>query len=148
VQVNGESVDIEANLVKGYLALDRTWQDGDTVEVELPMPVERVRGHHKVRETAGRIALQRGPVVYCLEEVDNGPDLTALVLAEDPQFELVDEAELRVPAILARAYREESQGESLYTVEEPRRVPVQIKAIPYFSWDNRKPGEMLVWIRA
>lgn len=148
VRVNGEPVDAAAHLVKGYLVLDRTWRDGDRVEVDLPMPVERVRAHHKVRETAGRIALQRGPVVYCLEEVDNGPDLTALVLAEDPQFELEEEAELQVPAIIANAYREESPGEGLYTVEEPRRVPVKIKAVPYFSWDNRKPGEMLVWIRA
>ena len=89
--------------------------------------------------------LQRGPVVYCLEEVDNGPDLTALVLAEDPNLSWWTRRSSRTRHF-ARAYREESQGESLYTVEEPRRVPVQIQGIPT-SAGIIKPGEMLVWIR-
>lgn len=147
VRVNGEVLpNLEANLVKGYLVLDRKWQDGDQVELELPMPVETVHAHPMVREVVGRVALQRGPIVYCLEEVDNGPNLPALMLAENPDFEIEIDEQLNVPTIKAQAYRWEASDAALYTTEQPQRIPTKIKAVPYYIWDNRTPGEMLVWI--
>ena len=65
----------------GYIRIERTWQSGDQVELTLPMPVERIEAHPSVRQDAGRVALQRGPVVYCLEEVDNGPYLADVISA-------------------------------------------------------------------
>ncbi len=149
VKVNGEPLeDLARHLDKGYLVLARTWRSGDGVELDLAMPVEKVYAHPKVRDAAGRIALQRGPVVYCLEEADNGPDLHALVLAADPDFVVEVDPELQVPAITARGFRLEAVDPGLYAACEPKRVPVTIKAVPYFIWDNRSPGEMSVWIRS
>jgi len=87
-------------------------------------------------------------VIYCLEEVDNGPDLHSLLLAREPRFQVAREPELGVPAISAQGFRLEAAGSQLYTTEKPRRTAVTIKAIPYFAWDNRRPGAMLVWMRA
>ena len=118
------------------------------MELDLAMPIEKVYAHPKVQDGAGRIALQRGPVVYCLEEIDNGPDLHALVLASDPRFQLEMDPELQVPAITAQGYRLEAAADELYTRVPPRSVPVTIRAVPYFTWDNRRQGEMLVWLRS
>jgi DUF1680 family protein len=130
------------------LALTRRWQEGDQVELDLPMPVERVYAHPKVREAVGRVALQRGPVVYCLEEVDNGPNLSAIVLPERPIFRVARDPKLHVPVILVQAYRLEQRDGDLYSVQAPQKRPVEVKAIPYYVWDNRESGEMLVWIRS
>lgn len=149
VQVNGEALSQqEIILSQGYLVLTREWQDGDEVELDFALPVEVVFAHPKVRDAAGRIALQRGPVVYCLEEVDNGPDLHALVLAAEPDFQVETDPKLPVPVIKARGYRLEAASDDLYSTAAPRKVPAVIKAVPYFSWDNRRPGAMQVWIRS
>ncbi len=144
IQVNGKVVET-AIPPHGYLALQRTWQDGDEVQLNLPMPVEMVYAHPKVRETMGRVALQRGPVVYCLEEADHGPNLPALILPQQPEFRLGTDLDLNVPAILTQGYRRQEQ-EELYTTQRPGTVPVELRAVPYYSWGNRQPGEMLVWI--
>lgn len=128
--------------------LARTWQDGDEVVLELPMPVERVYANPNVRETVGLVALQRGPVVYCLEEVDNGPNLPAIILPDYPAFRIERDPKLHVPVIVGQAYRLEQSGGDLYTLEEPRKISAEIKAVPYYIWDNRKSGEMLVWIKS
>ena len=144
VRVNGKVVEVKTPS-NGYMVLARTWQDGDCVQLELPMPVELVYAHPRVRETIGRVALQRGPVVYCLEEVDNGPNLPALVLGESPEFRVKKDPTLDVPVILAKGYRLQEQ-ENLYTTQRAMPVPADIRAVPYYIWDNRAPGEMLVWM--
>src|SRR5262249_51999037 len=78
VKLKGAKQDLRAE--KGYVRLSRTWKGGDAVELELPMPVERVYADPKVKANVGRVALQRGPVVYCLEGVDNGGKVRNLVL--------------------------------------------------------------------
>ncbi|MBZ0279060.1 MAG: glycoside hydrolase family 127 protein, partial [Anaerolineae bacterium] len=81
VTVNGEAV--TAPLEQGYLILDREWHAGDTVRLKLAMPVERIAANPQVRQDIGRVALQRGPVVYCLEEADNGAGLARVALPPD-----------------------------------------------------------------
>ena len=71
LQVNGDEVDLASLLDKGYAKIKRTWRDGEKIQLSLPMPVERIRTHPEVRATAGKVALMRGPIVYCLEEADN-----------------------------------------------------------------------------
>ena len=140
---------------KGYAILSRQWSDGDTVELILSMPVERVMPHPSIRQTAGQVALQRGPLVYCLEEVDNGPQLANVCIPAGVELKasfdkdlfggisvIKDEAIRIEPAEASAAlYRHHSQAayqESHFT----------FKAVPYHLWANRAPGEMRVWIRS
>lgn len=152
IQINGQSVDY--SISRGYAVIEREWLGGDQVQLTLPMPVERMLAHPKVRQDAGQIALQRGPVVYCLEEADNGPDLANVILPREASLQTTVEPTLfgGIPAISADGLREapSSWSDGLYLPESKISVnhtPVKIKAIPYFLWANRAPGEMRVWIR-
>ncbi len=148
LRVNGQPWPLETD--RGYARIRRTWQDGDTVELDLPMPVERVAAHPHVRQNCGKIALQRGPIVYCLEEVDNGENLADIVLPDDAPLSIGYEESpfARVPVITARGRRRdpaEWQG-VLYAPLGEAYYDIPILAIPYAWWANRQPGEMLVWI--
>jgi uncharacterized protein len=149
VSVKDDGIGLEGITQKGYAKLTRTWQDGDSVELVLPMKVEFVRAHPELRENAGRVALQRGPLVYCLEEADNGANLSEICVAEEGGFSATFEPDLLggVTVLAGSAERVGVPGGNLYTTEAPKRKPVEIKAVPYFAWCNRKPGEMIVWIR-
>src|SRR5690606_37574487 len=83
--VNGTAVEIE--LERGYARIQRTWQAGDQVQLTLPMPVRRVASHPNLKENAGRVAIERGPLVYCAEQADNVDGMD--------QYHLPDDAELR-----------------------------------------------------
>lgn len=148
VQVNGRSA--KPRLVGGYLEIDRAWQAGDRVTLRLAMPVERVRADPRIRQDCGRVALMRGPVVYCLEGCDNGADLDALVLPARarPAWRFRPGLLGGVGTIAAAARREQPFAGAPYAARPPRARPQRIAAIPYFAWDNRKPGAMAVWIRA
>lgn len=150
--VNDEEIDLAQTSADGYARVERLWSPGDRVSLRLPMPVERVAAHPRVWQDAGRLALMRGPLVYCLEEIDNGPNLEALRLAPDPQFETAFDSNLLggVVVIRARGYRRSEQGweGALYRpIAETREEPVTLTAVPYALWANRGRGEMLVWIR-
>jgi len=151
VQVNGEPV--ELNLRKGYARLTHTWQPGDRIALNLAMPVERVAAHPAVRADAGRVALQRGPLVYCLEQADNGPNLPAICLPRETSFQATYEPELLggVVTLTGEARRQTAAGweGELYQPKQTdsQMEPVRIKAIPYYAWANRGRGEMLVWLR-
>jgi len=151
--VNGEEVD-DAPVRRGYVYVRRHWRRGDVIELELDMPVERVYAHPSVRQTAGCVALQRGPIVYCLEGVDHPFPLHRVVLPASASLKTEYEPDLLggVVAIYADALLEDDaawqgEGAELYRTEPPARNRVRIKAVPYYAWDNRAPGEMRVWIR-
>lgn len=151
--VNGERVDV--TLECGYAVLSRQWSGGDTVELSLSMPVERVLPHADIRQTAGQVALQRGPLVYCLEEVDNGPRLANICLSQDSPLEVTFDSELfgGISLIAGEAFRTERAGDesALYRHQSQTgytTTPVSFKAIPYYLWANREPGEMRVWLRS
>jgi uncharacterized protein len=147
--VNGSRTRCRA--IKGYVIVDRLWQPGDKVELDMPMPVTRVYADPRVRMDCGRVALQRGPVVYCIEGADNGTDLDALSLPADADLTARFEKGLLggVVTIRGKAVRASGAGwgDALYRQKPPRTTGAHIKAIPYCTWDNRAPGEMLVWIR-
>lgn len=154
LSVNGEKQDAVA-LENGYAIVSREWADGDTIELTLSMPVERVLPHPEVRQAAGQIALQRGPIIFCLEEVDNGPRLANLVIPESSKLEASFDANLfhGVTVITGEAVRIEPKRESsdLYrhrSQESLSETSTTFKAIPYYLWANREPGEMRVWIRS
>jgi len=145
---NEEQVNVE--VVKGYAKLDRVWENGDQIELILDMPVVRTYAHPNVRDCVGKVAIQRGPIVYCLEEVDNKVPLHQVVLPEESQFHAIYQETLLdgVVKLIARAivYDDEKNAD-LYRTEKPKLTECQVQAIPYFAWDNRAPGSMAVWIR-
>lgn len=151
LKVKGESVPLYAALHRGFVRVRRVWEPKDEVELRLSMPVERVYSHPNVAANAGRVALQRGPVVYCLEEEDNGKNLNALFLARETELRAQWEDDLLggVMTIVGSARRRvaNNRDDELYHTNAPRHETGPIKAIPYFAWGNRKPGEMLVWLR-
>ena len=92
IAVNGETL---PNDVKdGYESIDRSWKDGDVIEFEMEMPAQPVSAHPSVRHDAGKIAIQRGPILYCLEETDNGNALTNLYVRRDVELKSTFEADL------------------------------------------------------
>lgn len=150
--VNGAAVD--AVLVDGYARLTRRWTPGDVIDLDLDMPIERMRAHPEIRQAAGQIALQRGPVVYAVEEIDNGPRLANLVLPASARLTAG-----RDPALLGglgvltgEALRIEPTAwpGGIYQPETQLKTAARtqpLKAIPYAFWANREPGEMRVWLR-
>lgn len=148
--VNGEEIRQDAVLEKGYFYLRREWKRGDHVHLKLAMPIERIQAHPNVRENVGKIALQRGPLVYCVEEVDNGANLHNLFLPKNAKLSTSFDPDLLggITVIHGEAERrdEASWGEDLYSNTHASTIPAPIKAIPYYSWCNREPGEMLVWM--
>lgn len=148
VQVNGKVV--QAPLVAGYLEIDRTWSAGDRVTLRMPMPVERIHADPRIRQDCGRVALMRGPLVYCLEGCDNGADLDAIALPPRARLGWRFRPGLLggVGTISAGARRALPFPDAPYAARAQRTRAQRITAIPYFAWDNRKPGAMAVWIRA
>jgi DUF1680 family protein len=151
LRVNRQPVALGAITRKGYACLRREWRAGDRVELLLDMPVERVEAHPHARQDNGRVALQRGPVVYCLEEVDNQAGLNAVGLPRSAALRVRRDRRVLdgVPVIEARAVRRDAVGWNgeLYRPAGGRAAPCRVRAVPYFMWANRRPGEMLVWIR-
>jgi hypothetical protein len=152
LRVNGTAVAGWNVSADGYVHIRRTWTNGDTVEWSPAMPILRMKGHPLVRHTAGKIALQRGPLVYCLEEADNGPHLHQIVLPADSVLQLRSDAALLggVATIQCEVGRMASDGWNgrLYR-HEAAAVSTREEAtfIPYYAWSNRGLGEMTVWVR-
>jgi DUF1680 family protein len=142
LKVNGKAVPIK--LDKGYVSLSRTWKRGDIIELALPMPVRRVLANDQVAADRGRVALERGPIVYAAEWVDNPKgQVRNLMLPDSAPLT----AEFK-PALLhgvtvvkgkAVALANDAQGQVSKTEQE-------FTAIPYYAWANRGPGQMIVWI--
>ncbi|MCJ7582297.1 MAG: glycoside hydrolase family 127 protein [Candidatus Aminicenantes bacterium] len=142
VSVNGETVPLDVN--KGYLRIQRTWKRGDTIELNLPMPVRRVESHPEVIENTGKIALVRGPVVYCAEWPDNSGQVSNLVLPDDVLLSTEHRDDLLEGVTVIRG-----QAVALYGTDDEssnRRETQEFTAIPYYAWAHRGPGEMSVWI--
>lgn len=150
VSVNGVAVDMEGRLDRRYLVLARTWQPGDRITLELDMPVEQIHAHPDVAQDVNCVALQRGPLVYCLEAVDQVAPLHRIRLAADaaltPQFE--GELLGGVVTLTGQALAADAAGweNVLYRAAAPALTPITVRAIPYYAWDNRAAGAMAVWL--
>lgn len=150
VAANSESQPLPVNVRDGYLRIEREWTAGDRVELDFPMPVRRIQANPLVRKDAGKVALARGPLVYCIEERDNGPLLSDIVLARDPHFETTYEPGLLGGVVTVTCDGSRSCGDwagKLYREARFQSTPVRVKAIPYYAWDNRGQNEMRVWLR-
>ena len=141
--MNGREQAIDGAVERGYVRLRRTWSNGDVVTLTLPMPVERVRAHPDVQDDAGCIALQRGPIVYCMESADNDVPLHRVLLPDEGPVDAT-----YVPGLLGgitvlrcAAWAEQSDaGAPLYDADPPGGRRISVTAIPYYAWDNRAAG--------
>ncbi|WOO35301.1 glycoside hydrolase family 127 protein [Anaerocolumna sp. AGMB13020] len=150
ITVNGENYPLEGNVAGGYVSVTRRWKEQEEIRISFEMPVELIQSHPEVRANAGKVALQRGPLVYCLEEADNGENLSALSIDTESEFEIKKEPDLMKGAlsVTGKGVRipDDKWENSLYQPYKKQEKDVVIKAIPYFLWGNRKSGEMLVWM--
>ncbi len=142
LSVNGRAVE-RMELVRGYARLHRQWKSGDVVELAMDMPVRRVKAHPKVEADVGRMALMRGPLVYCLEGVDNPEGVRNLVVAPHTQFTAEHRADLLggVTVVRSRAMAQYRRKDG-----STEQKPVELTAVPYYVNGNRGPCEMLVWL--
>ncbi len=147
--VSADRADAAAVLCDGYLYLNRSWKDGDTVSLEFPLQVRRLYGTVRVRDTAGQTALMRGPVVYCFEGADNGPYLQALRLPRGAAVTEQRETDGVLSGCVSLRMNglREADSASLYSAEPPACEETELKAIPYYLWGNRGRNQMRVWIR-
>ena len=129
ILVNGESVSYETE--QGYAVLDREWKSGDEVELSLPMQVRTVKASELVEDDKGKVAIERGPIVYCVEEKDN-PEIGTIQVSEGTQFESNYDADLLAGVEVIKA--------SGKTKKET------FTAIPYYVWNNRGANKMDVWL--
>jgi DUF1680 family protein len=142
VRVNGESVPV--NPARGYVSLKRSWQEGDTVELNMPMPVRRIKANSKVQADVGRVALQRGPLVYCAEWPDNpNGKVRNLLLPDSTLLTSAFRADLLNGVQVVRG---KTVNLTLSTNGSLARTEQDFQAIPYFAWANRGRGEMAVWL--
>lgn len=141
ITINGKPV--MYNIENGYAVLKRSWKKNDIVEMNLPMEVRQVVANEKVRNDIGKMALQRGPVMYCAEWIDNKGKAANIIMPAHTKFTATYKADLlngieilkaNVPVVLI-----EANGEALRTEKQP------FIAIPYYAWANRGKGEMTLW---
>ena len=132
VEVNGKKV--EAEVESGFAVIDRTWQSGDEVSLELPMPIRYSRAVEAVENNRGQVAITRGPLVYCAEGVDNPLPLQEYQLTANPEASELSEEKI-------------SKGilKSVVRVEVPTAEGQQLQLIPYYAWNNRGEAAMRVW---
>ncbi|NQU51582.1 MAG: glycoside hydrolase family 127 protein [Bacteroidetes bacterium] len=123
---NNKPVDIETS--NGYISIQKNWKEGDVVELVLPMEVRKVVPHENVKEIAGKIAIERGPIVYCAEQVDNPDGVLNKTVSLETQFKSNFESKTLDGVVKL----ESEEG---------------LKMVPYYSWSHRELGEMAVWFR-
>jgi hypothetical protein len=141
IKVNGKVV--PCNIKKGYAVIERTWVKNDLIELHLPMPVRRVIANAKVTNDKDKVVIERGPIVYCLEGIDNGGDVS--------NMELPGAAKLKAtfyPDLLGGIEVITGEGMVIFPSVKSHIMKTKhaIKAIPYYSWSNRGINEMEVWI--
>jgi DUF1680 family protein len=148
--INGQGQPV-ANYGDGvYIRLEREWQPGDQIRLEMDMPVERVYAHPEVWQDVGKVALQRGPLVYCVEQVDQENPVNRLALPRESQILASFEPHLLGGVVKltgqARVSEEHDWGKQLYRTQPAWLKTAALTAIPYYAWDNRQPGGMEVWL--
>jgi DUF1680 family protein len=138
LRVNGEPVPL--NLEAGFARIHSTWKQGDVIELDLPMPIRRIVANENVAEDRGKVALERGPIVYCAEWTDNGGHVLNLILPDTAPLKAEYRKDMLngVVVVGGRALALSSNGKS---------VQHDFVAIPYYAWSNRGEGQMAVWLR-
>ena len=151
LRING--METACRMENGYAVMERTWSDGDVIQFYLELKPQVVQANPRVRQDIGKVAVMRGPVVYCLEEADNGKGLQRVYLPEEPDFKEQYDPDLLsgVVTLTSKGRRLDQSGwdaDTLYRpAEQPEFQDVELKWVPYYAWANRGIGEMTVWVR-
>jgi DUF1680 family protein len=142
LKVNGK--DAPVRMENGYMIINREWKKGDIVVYELPMQTNKVIAREELKQDKGRIAIQRGPVVYCIEGADNSGKAWNVIIPENTKFETIDYKVLdeSVKALTAEV-PVVTVGEDGLSLKTEKK---KIIAIPYYTWANRGKNEMQVWL--
>ncbi len=141
IKING--IPVKYQLENGYAILNKEWKSGDLIEVDLPMEIQRVSTNDKVKNNIGKVALQRGPIMYCAEWADNNGKTSNIILPKDVKFESVFKPTMlngiTILQTKATVVEVDKNVNSVTTTTKP------FIAIPYFAWANRGKGEMTIW---
>ena len=158
ISVNGLALPASASATAGsYFSLTRVWRSGDRVQLSLPMPIRIWESHPAIAENAQRVALSRGPMLYCVEDVDHaGTEPDALSLGTDANLQASHEPKLLGGVVVLRGTaheepRDDDWQQSLYRPAQPLPTmpgrSLSLTAVPYYTWQNRGPSKMRVWLR-
>jgi len=141
LKVGGEAVAYEVD--HGFASIRREWKRGDTVTLDLPMTVRRVIASEKVEADRGLVALERGPIVFCLEGVDHGGEVRNIAIPDDAKITAQHRPDLLggVTTLSAKGVAISRQPDGSVAKQE-----IDVTAIPYYAWDHRGPGPMTVWL--
>ena len=140
VRIPDWCVEYEGDTENGFARFELS--DGDSVTVDLPMKIHFIEANPYVQDNSGRYAVQRGPVVYCMEEIDNGENLRDISLLENSEKKVVCEEGIPAPVIYMGAERRPATNQ-LYSIKNDERVSFTARLIPYFAF--REATDMLVW---
>jgi len=142
VFVNGHKVN--ASKEKGYITIQRTWKKGDVVELNLPMPVRRIQANNLVTDDRGKLAIERGPIVYCIEGTDQADKhIFNKYIPENANITSTFQKDLLNGVVTLQGTARETNR---VAGEQPVEKDVPFVAVPYSTWNNRGAGEMAVWI--
>jgi len=142
LKVNGSIVPFARQ--NGYALIEREWKKGDVVEWDIPMPVKKIRSSYKVKANEDRLAIQRGPLVYCIEGADNREGVWNLVMPEETPFSVMEHKVLDEPVIALQAELPSAFPDAKGTGVLIRNR--KVTAIPYYCWANRGANDMQVWL--
>ena len=143
ITVNGKAIDCNSSMKNGYVAIDRNWKKGDKVEIHFDMEARTVKANSKVEADRGRIAVERGPLVYCAEWPDNNFDVLSVFMNRNPKFDTVEKNDL-----LYGITELKTDAQTLGYDAQGRLVTTDVKLtlIPYYAWAHRGSGSMAVWL--
>jgi len=141
LKINGQPVDYSMDL--GYAVISRNWKKNDQVELVLPMEVRRVKANTLLKDDIGKVALQRGPIIYCAEWADNNGKAGNILVPGDAVFSAVYKPEILEGVTVLQSelpvVQIDEKGQNISTKK------MTVTAIPYYAWANRGKGEMVIW---
>jgi hypothetical protein len=140
IKVNGSPIDF--SIINGYAKISRTWKKNDQVEVVLPMEIRTVVANQHLNDDIGKVALQRGPLIYCAEWIDNNGKTSNIILPAGTNFTSVYRGDLLNGVTVLNA---EAPAVMIQNDDNISTVKQKFTAIPYYSWANRGQGEMMIW---
>ncbi|HRH50183.1 MAG TPA: glycoside hydrolase family 127 protein [Panacibacter sp.] len=142
ITVNGQPA--EYTMQNGYAVIDREWKKGDELNLNLPMDIKRITATENVKDDRNRVALERGPLVYCIEHTDNNGSAMNIILPDNASLSSAYNAALLNGVVTitgeATVIKPTTDGSGIETVKQ------NITAIPYYAWANRGEGQMQIWI--